>query len=106
MMLAEFPFQRPRIADDAPDQAVVVRVCRDAEPIVQSGVELMFVRLRKRAIGYLNSETLQPRARNENQEREIRNAIVRQVSQPLLDKVFSGQAITVGFGRSRRRWIV
>src|SRR5271166_4126738 len=83
------PLEGAGETDDAPDEAVVMRVSRRAEALLQAGVEVVFAGSREGPIRDLNSQALESRRGDQNEQRAIRHLILGQVGQPLLDQFLS-----------------
>ena len=78
-------FQGARIADYAPQQAVIVRVGRCSQACFKLRVELVFKRLPKAPGWNIDPQTLEPRRGDKNQQRQIRKPVLRKIGQALLD---------------------
>jgi hypothetical protein len=81
---SHFPLQCSRIADDAPDEAIVLRVCVIPQTFCEPVVEMMFVRERRRPVRHVDSQALESRRGNEDQQSRIRNPILGEIAKPLV----------------------
>jgi hypothetical protein len=90
-VLIPFPLQAARVTDDAPDQAVIMRMRSRTQSLVQSRVKLVFVRLGRGPIRHLNSQASQPGRGNQNQQGKIAHPALRQIGKAGFDELFPRQ---------------
>ena len=85
------PFAGACVTDEAPDQAVVVRMGRRSQAFIQARVKLVLAGPRAREIRDGNPEAFESRCRNQHQQRAVTQARLRQIGDPLGDQFFARQ---------------
>jgi hypothetical protein len=64
-------------------------VRRRTESFLEPRVELMFARARKISLRNFETETPQPRTGDEDEQRILRHAILREIGQALLNQILA-----------------
>ena len=84
-----FPLQRPRIADDAPYEAIILGVSGIPHALFQPVVEVMFMRQRERPVRHVNSQPLQSWRSDEHKQSRVCDPILGKIGKALLDEILT-----------------